>query len=298
MHNPSPILLIGGAGYVGSRLAQELRAARHDLTTLDTRPAPGRHLCKPYQALRPDELERFGTVLWFAGHSSVRDAVADPAGALRNNLSDLWDLRSRLQPHQGFVYASSASVYTMARPEPCAETFRPRSLLNVYDQTKAWFDTLMTTRTPAGGLAGGRFWGLRLGTVAGASPRLRTDTVFNAMTLDAQRTGIVHLRNEDVHRGVLGLPDLARAVGALLTTEVPPGLYNLASFHTTLGALADRIAGRFGARVSIGPPTAGYDFRMSCTKWEGAAGFRFHDTVDTLADELVACRLASAGLPA
>ena len=283
MHGRSPILLIGGAGYVGSRLATELRRNGCDVTTVDTVDAPGPHMRARYQCLSAEDLAPFDSVLWFAGHASVREATADPAGALRNNLSDLWDLRTRLRQDQRFVYASSASVYTMVRPELCSESFQPRALLNVYDQTKAWFDTLMTT-----GSNGGEFWGLRLGTVAGASPRLRTDTVFNAMTLSAHRTGIVHLRNEDVHRGVLGLPDLTRALEAVLGGTVPPGLYNLASFHMTLGTLANALALRFSARVDVEPPTPGYNFRMSCAKFEGAARFRFRDTVASLADEIVA----------
>ena len=282
MHGPSPILLIGGAGYVGSRLAADLRSGGHDVTTLDIRDAPGPHMRMRYQSLFPEDLAPFDSVLWFAGHASVREAMADPAGALRNNLSDLWELRTRLRPDQRFVYASSASVYTMVRPELCAESFQPRSLLNVYDQTKAWFDTLMSS-----GNTTGQHWGLRLGTVAGASPRLRTDTVFNAMTLSAHCTGVVHLRNEDVHRGVLGLPDLVRAIGAIVAGGVAPGLYNLASFHMTLGTLANAIALRLGARVEVDPPTPGYNFRMSCAKFEGAARFRFRDTVASLTDEIV-----------
>ena len=282
MHGRSPILLIGGSGYVGSRLAAELRGSGHDVTTVDTAEAPGAHMRARYQCLVAEDLAPFDCILWFAGHASVREATNDPAGALRNNLSDLWELRTRLRPDQQFIYASSASVYTMVRPELCAESFQPRSLLNVYDQTKAWFDTLMTT-----GNNGGRFWGLRLGTVAGASPRLRTDTVFNAMTLSAHRSGMVHLRNEDVQRGILGLPDLTRAVEAVMTGTVAPGLYNLASFHMTLGMLASAIALRFGARVEVEPPTPGYNFRMSCSKFEGAARFRFQDTVASLADEVV-----------
>ena len=284
MHNPSSILLIGGAGYVGARLAAELRGRGHHVTTLDIRHAagPGPHVQARYQSLGAEDLAPYAFILWFAGHASVREATADPAGALRNNLSDLWELRTRLRPDHGFIYASSASVYTMVRPEVCSEAFRPRSLLNVYDQTKAWFDTLMTT-----GEAGGRFWGLRLGTVAGASPRLRTDTVFNAMTLAAHREGVVHLRNEDVHRGVLGLPDLTRAVHTLLTSDVAPGLYNLASFHMTLGVLANAVALHLGARIEVEPPTPVRDLRMSCNKFEGAARFRFGDTVGSLVDEIV-----------
>lgn len=280
MQGVSSILLIG-AGYVGSRLAAELRLNGHNVTTVDTQDAPSPHINARYQALSAEDLRPFGSILWFAGHTSVREATADPTGALRNNMSDLWELRSRLRPDQRFIYASSASVYNMARPEICSESFQPRALLNVYDQTKAWFDTLMTTSNRP-------FWGLRLGTIAGASARLRTDTVFNAMTLSAHRTGIVHLRNEDVHRGVLGLPDLVRAVEAVVVGNVSPGLYNLASFNTTMGTLANTIASHFGAKVKVEPPTLGYNFRMSCAKFESDALFRFQDTISNLANEIVA----------
>ena len=279
MHGRSSILLIGGAGYIGSRLAAELRGHGHDVTTVDTADAPAPHMRTRYQSLFPEDLAPFDSVLWFAGHATVREASADPAGALRNNLSDLWELRARLRPDQRFIYASSARVYAMVRPELCSESFQPRSLRTVFDQTKAWFDALMTG-------SGGQFWGLRLGTVAGASPRLRTDTAFNAMTLSARCTGVIRVRNEDAHRGVLGLPDLVRAVEILMDGNVAPGLYNLASFHMTLGMLANAIALRSGARVEAEQPTPCCNFRMSCAKFEEAARFRFRDTVATLVDEI------------
>lgn len=280
---PLRVLLIGSAGYVGSRLASALTGLGYLVHTLDERALPGedRRACGRYQEVSRAKLRRYDWVLWFAGHSSVRIATADPVGAVRNNVSDLFELCGRLEDRQGFVYASSASVYTMPQPELCTEAFRPRELLNVYDQSKAWFDELMLRY-------GRRWYGLRLGTVAGASVAQRTDTVFNAMTLDAHRTGTLTVRNEDVCRNILGLGDLVRAVDAIMRRQPEPGLYNLASFETTMGGLAQALARRFGARINVQPPTPGYNFRMSCAKFESAARFRFTDTVGSLAAELCA----------
>lgn len=290
------VLVIGGAGYVGSRLAMDLARLGYRVATLDERPLlPGadRRECGRYQELSLAKLRRYDWVLWFAGHSSVRIATADPVGTMRNNVSDLFELCQRLEDRQGFIYASSASVYTMPRPELCTEAFRPRELLNVYDQSKAWFDELMLR------YGGRRWYGLRLGTVAGASAAQRMDTVFNAMTLDAWRKGVLTVRNEDVSRCILGLGDLVRAVDAIMRRQPEPGLYNLASFATTIGGLAHAVAERFGARIDVQPPTPGYNFRMSCAKFEGAAQFRFDDTVESLAAELVAAHgRAPAAMPA
>lgn len=292
--HPTRVLVVGSAGYVGSRLVSALGRMGYAVSTLDERALPGedRRGCGRYQEISRAKLRRYDWVLWFAGHSSVRIATADPVGAVRNNVSDLFELCGRLEDHQGFVYASSASVYTMPQPELCTEAFRPRELLNVYDQSKAWFDELMLRY-------GRRWYGLRLGTVAGASAAQRTDTVFNAMTLDARRTGALTVRNEDVCRSILGLGDLVRAVDAIMRRQPEPGLYNLASFETTIGGLAQALARRFDARISVQPPTPGYNFRMSCAKFESAARFRFTDTVESLAAELSAGRMpARAPAPA
>lgn len=290
VHDVAPsVLIIGGAGYVGSRLAAALPTLGYRVTTLDMQPAcgPGPHIRRRYQAMQADELAAYDWVLWFAGHSSVRIATGDPMGAVRNNMADLFEFQGRLRHGQGFIYASSASVYTMPRPELCTEEFRPRDLLNVYDQTKCWFDELMLR-------SGGRYWGLRLGTVAGASPALREDTVFNAMTLSAARHGGISVRNEDIYRGILGLPDLLRAIDTIVSRPVPPGLYNLASFHSTVGDLAHAIADRLGARVEVQPPTSGYNFRMSCAKFERAGPFRFTDTIDSLLKDLLPAHVPAA----
>ena len=54
----------------------------------------------------------FTHILWFAGHSSVQKSKSDPIGAMRNNVTSLFELACKLPTDVKLVYASSASVYS------------------------------------------------------------------------------------------------------------------------------------------------------------------------------------------
>ena len=112
----SNILLIGGCGYIGSYLYPLLTQAGYSVTVVDDirRGNPNRMpvIRQDYATLSKEFLNSFGTVLWFAGHSSVNSCILEPAEGIINNCVNLFSLTQSIPPDTKFIYASSGSVYS------------------------------------------------------------------------------------------------------------------------------------------------------------------------------------------
>ena len=191
MKPQTEVLLIGALGYIGSRLLTHLRAAGHTVTALDrAAPAGGDVLAADYRSLAETELGRFGTVVWLAGHSSVKMAIDAPADAFDNNVCGLLRLAQRLRPTQRLIYASSASLYSgnESPSHVITEEVIGFQYQNAYDLSKYAFDKLIST-------LGVNFCGLRFGTVCGTSVQQRHELLLNSMVRSAVHDGVVKVSN-------------------------------------------------------------------------------------------------------
>jgi nucleoside-diphosphate-sugar epimerase len=269
------VLLIGH-GYIGSVLSAALENAVAPITVCDQSLEKLRGVKRavhcPYQALTIGDLALFDVILWFAGHSSVPQAVNDPAGAAANNCFDLFTLAQRKRADTRLIYASTASIYSTLHVDPdntpaeLDETETRLNPVNPYDASKIAFDALAACFLK-------NVTGLRLGTVCGFSPFLRRELVFNAMNLTAIKEGHVSLANPHAHRTLLFLEDLAFFAAALIRAETPlPRILNVGSCNISIGDLAAAVASHHGVPVHTiaGGPT--YSFRTDSRRIRGLAG--------------------------
>ncbi len=277
------VLLLGGCGYIGSALSGHLRRSGIAVDTVDLEwfgnPANPDNRRRDYRGLTVDELEPYAAVILLAAHSSVAMANRDVGAAFANNLVGFQELTTKLRRNQRFIYASSSSVYSGSGATVVDETWSRFNVSNMYDLSKYSADGLA-------GISGLDYYGLRFGTVNGASPNLRTDLMINRMVMTAAAEGRIELFNPGIHRPILGLADLCRAVQAILLGPPRPGIYNLASFTTTVGAVADAVAACLGVDIRRGQDGAAYDFSMTATKFAAAYDFTFVETVDSVVDSL------------
>lgn len=266
------VLLVGGCGYIGCFLYENLQRAGFSLTVVDQlrrgNPLGLSVIEADYADLPNDFLSQFHAVLWFGGHSSVSQSIADPDGAVVNNCLNLFSFAKRLPERTKFIYASSGSLYSASRIPvvPASEN----SLVsipsqNAYDISKFAFDYL------ADGFLG-NFFALRMGTLAGFSPNLRPELIFNAMNISAVSTGLVHLRNSDSYRTILFLSDLWVLVYKLLITNQKPGVYNVGSLSLKIGELANRIASTWNAQVMYEGDSNTYSFLLDTTRMQAICG--------------------------
>ena len=274
------VLVIGGAGYIGSRLRLEL-AKTHTVDSVDCCWFNWDESSRKtdYAKLTMGELDLYDVVILLAGHSSVASCVGPIMDPWLNNVTNFTELLKKLTG-QTLIYASSASVYGNSGPgEPHKESSRkPFIPVNNYDITKYALD-LEATKAIDNGL---EVIGLRFGTVNGWSPYIRTDVMINSMYDSAVHYGTVNVSNKHINRALLGIDDLCRAVEAVI--EKPkPGIYNLASFNTTVEDIATQVCSTLSAKfVDRGNTANAYDFGLDCGLFERKYNFEFKDTPETI----------------
>ena len=286
------ILLIGGCGYIGSFLHQRLQEAGFPLVICDLlwrgNPLGAQVVQQDYSTLDENFLAEFDVVLWFGGHSSVGQSVRDPNGAIANNCLNLFSFAKRLRPGTKLIYASSGSLYSTAESVvyPASEIHVARiPSQNAYDISKFAFDYLAQNFLE-------NFYALRMGTLSGYSPNLRSELVFNAMNLAAVRTGVVHLKNSESSRTILFLEDLWCLVRKLLVTQQKPGVFNVGSLSFRMGELAHAVASTWDAQVIYEGESETYSFLLDNTRMRAICGNELHgvDIGQRCRDFIAACR--------
>ncbi len=279
------VLLIGGWGYLGSYLHEFLLLRGHSPVVVDLgwfSRGPGEGLCADYRTLTRDFLGDFDAVILTAAHSSVPMCQSDPFGAFRNNVGNFIELLSRLRG-QKLLYASSSCVYVNTGASLASETTPTGQPCDHLTLTKTVIDMAVQQSDV-------EFYGLRLGSVNGHAPNLRTDLMINAMTQSAIETGSVTVSNGQCHRPILGTADLGRAVAAILEGPDRRGIYNLASFNSSIGEIGTRVAAQTGATVQRGPDSFTYDFCLATDTFVRTYAFAFSETVETIVESLTSGR--------
>jgi UDP-glucose 4-epimerase len=194
-------LVVGGAGYIGSIVAEELVRARHSAIVLDDLSTGHRAAVPPLALLvsgaiqDPERLrEAFTTkeidcVIHLAAKSIVSESVAHPDLYERANVEYGRVLLDAMHDHgvKTMVFSSTAAVYDAAQPMPLREDSRLEPG-NPYGQTKLRFEEILRERAETDGL---RYVALRYFNVAGASidhgEDHRNETHLIPLVIDAAR---------------------------------------------------------------------------------------------------------------
>jgi nucleoside-diphosphate-sugar epimerase len=278
------VLILGGDGYIGSRLRQVLRQSHfvktNDICWFSHDETSDR---RDYQKLTREELAESEVVVVLAGHSSVPSCNGALPGPWLNNVTNFTDLLEKLDD-QLVIYASSASVYGNSAPgERHKETNKIFVPVNNYDVTKYALDQ----QAIIANLNGRRVIGLRFGTVNGWAPNLRVDVMINSMYHSVQMGTGIQVMNKQISRAMLGIEDLCRAVNRCIERPVP-GIYNLASFNATVGEIAKAVSAKLGVDiVDRGATVNAYDFALDTRLFEQTFDFTFTATPATIVDSLI-----------
>ena len=272
------ILLIGGCGYIGSFIYNKLLEFGYSVVVCDYLKRGNslniRVINLDYTQLDESFLEKFDSIIWFGGHSSVSQSIDDPNGALANNCLNLYRFANNIPKNIKFIYASSASLYSsQITPTPLANEKNITSIPsnNPYDISKFAFDYLADNFIS-------NFYGLRMGTLCGYSPNLRQELVFNSMNLSAVKNGYLNLMNSDSSRTILFLDDLWIFIQKLLTTNQQPGFFNVGSYSMSMGELATIIANTHKAQVIYKGENNTYSFLLDTTKMKAICGSELSET--------------------
>ena len=178
------LLVTGGAGYIGSIVAQQLLAAGHEVVVLDNLcrghreavPAGARLLevdLVDRDGVRDAVAEGFDGALHFAAFALVSESVAQPELYYRNNVVGSLNLLDALRAAdvKKLVFSSTCAVYGEPEVVPMDET-TPTRPVNAYGASKLAVDGMIADECRAHGLGA---VSLRYFNVAGASGCLGED---------------------------------------------------------------------------------------------------------------------------
>ena len=151
------ILVLGGAGYIGSHTVYELIDNGYDVVVADNLETGFRKAVHPkarfYQGdIRSKEFcdhvfssEKIDAVIHFAGLKAVGESVHKPLEYYHNNITGTLMLCQSMREHgcKRIVFSSSATVYGMNNPVPFKEGM-PTSATNPYGYTKVMIEQILS----------------------------------------------------------------------------------------------------------------------------------------------------------
>jgi len=259
MENKHNVLVLGGAGYIGTTLAPYLQNNNCNVTVVDTNwfgnylPSNINTIQKDIFDLNQNDLVGFDTVIFLAGLSNDPMAEFSPKDNFIYNtgMPAYIGFLAKEAGVKRFIFASSCSVYGYTHnstfteddvaisnyPYGVSKLQGERSLLALADEN---FSVVC----------------FRQGTVSGYSPRMRLDLALNTMFKNALNKGEITLSNPKIWRPILGLNDLCEAYLLAINSNLQQGeVINISSFNTTIGELAQTVKlfvkQQFGLEINI-----------------------------------------------
>jgi UDP-glucose 4-epimerase len=169
------VLVIGGAGYIGSHTARALKLAGHEAIIFDNLSTGYERLAAGFELAKGDMLDavalarvlpRADAIMHFAAHAYVGESVTNPKKYFHNNVEGgLSLLNAALDAGvKKIIFSSTCAVYGEPAKIPIEEN-TPRQPVNPYGVSKLFFEQALEAYDRAYGF---RFVSLRYFNAAGA----------------------------------------------------------------------------------------------------------------------------------
>lgn len=305
----SKILLVGGAGYVGCVLAEELLERGYAVKVLD-RLYYGEDGLKPIRdrvelivgdmrAVGPEVLEGVDAVVNVGGLSNDPTAEYNPRANYEMN-TVATRMLAQFCKKQGiarYIFASSCSIYDRGVGDDERDVLldensdvQPRAAYSrsKYDAERQLLEMADPSFCPVI---------LRKGTIYGFSMRMRYDLVVNTFVRDALTKGTIALHyGGEMWRPLVDVRDVARAYIACLeaeTDKVRGQIFNVCFCNQRISELALRVREALReVNVSVDiRPDYGYkgvrSYRVSAQKIERVLGVRPKVTIEEAVVDIV-----------
>lgn len=238
------ILIIGGGGYIGSRLVPELLGRGYHVSVIDTFMF-GNHLPTDVFTLKKDifditeeDMKSSECVIFLAGLSNDPMAEYSPSENFVSNAAGP-AYTAYVAAKSGvkrYIYAGSCSVYGYTENSLYTEE-DPTVVSYPYGISKLQGEKVSHLQSSDFSVVI-----LRQGTVSGHSPRMRFDLVVNTMFKCAMQDGVIVVNNPSIWRPILSIRDAVSAyIRAIEANQEVNGIFNIASCNCTMGFVADRV---------------------------------------------------------
>jgi nucleoside-diphosphate-sugar epimerase len=301
------VILLGGAGYIGSVISTDLASRGHDVVIVDNliyAPGGARPAAPAQTFVRGDFRDETLLRSVLPGADAVvhlGGLVGEPACAVDEDLTVDLNFAAPVLAGEAvaamgvprFVLLSTCSVY--GRQEGLVTEDTAPNPLSSYAWTK-----LAAEHRLAEVLAGrSSLTVFRLATVFGLSPRMRLDSVVNSMTARAAALGEIPLRGGNAWRPLVYVGDVAECVRRTLESDLPTGADRALTLNVgnddsnyTIAEIAETVVARVpGSRIqSDGAVTDHRDYQVSFARiaelMPGACGTSLTAGIDEIAAEV------------
>jgi len=228
------ILVVGGAGYIGSVCAELLLDEAHEVAVFDNLAEGHRRGVDERVAFIEGDLADRGkieaalsstrpeAVMHFAANALVGESMRDPSKYFRNNIANGLNLLDAMVATgiQRLVFSSTCAIFGLPEHVPIDETSAPRPI-NPYGESKLAFEKILRWYDEIHGL---KFVSLRYFNAAGASAnfgedhRVETHLIPNVLKVALGQKPHVEIYGADYEtpdgtciRDYIHIIDLARA---------------------------------------------------------------------------------------
>lgn len=144
------VLVIGGAGYIGSHTCRLLRNSGHQIIVFDNLSTGYERLASGFELVRGDILNandlkkvlpRVEAIMHFAAHAYVGESVTNPRKYFHNNVEGGLSLLNAAVDAgvKKIIFSSTCAVYGEPAKVPIEENI-PRQPVNPYGVTKLFFE--------------------------------------------------------------------------------------------------------------------------------------------------------------
>lgn len=303
----SPILIVGGGGYIGSVLVQKLIKSNIRVKVFD-KFIYGKQVFddladdKRLEIIEGDVTEIYALTLALRNVKAVvhlAGIVGDPASMIDDKLTRHMNIVSTQMLKEAvkafripkFLFASSCSVYGSS--EKIVNEKSKLNPLSPYAKTKIdsereilqdTFDDFHPTI-------------LRFATAFGHSQKPRFDLVFNLFLAQAYNNGFVTVTGENQWRPFISVQDLAEAIMKILEApkeKISRQIYNIGdnALHATIGELAKIAQGIVGEEKKVQIIVRKDDldlrnYRVSFDKFQAQFDFKCRTTLEDGAKEIL-----------
>ena len=298
------VLVIGGAGYIGSALLPKLLergyhvrlldalmfgespiAAVADHPNLDLIPGDFRHVENVVGAVRDvDAVIHLGAIVGDPACNLDEDLTIDVNLSATRMIAEL----AKSSGVERFIFASTCSVYGA-----CDEMLDEHSLVkpvSLYGHTKLASEQVLL------GMADDRFTPsiVRFATIYGLSGRTRFDLVVNLLTAKAKIDGEITVFGGDQWRPFVHVDDAAAAVAVILESPMPliaNQIFNVGSNdqNYTISEIGEMVHQRVvGSTItSSGNDGDVRNYRVDFSKIRNLLGFKPTWTIDQGIDQVL-----------
>jgi len=179
------ILVVGGAGYIGSVCAELLLDQGHGVTIFDNLSEGHRRALDPRAAFAEGDLvdrqliektlskQQPDAVMHFAANALVGESMQNPSKYFRNNIANGLNLLDAMISAgvEKIIFSSTCAIFGPPKRVPIDETMTPRPI-NPYGESKLAFEKILRWYGEIHGL---KFVSLRYFNAAGASAKFGED---------------------------------------------------------------------------------------------------------------------------